>query len=60
MNTDTLELEKSREKQRAPASLPRPLCSAALLGTRDEVEIIHQGETYRLRRTRQGKLILTK
>ncbi|MDP2133301.1 MAG: hemin uptake protein HemP [Sulfuritalea sp.] len=34
--------------------------SAALLGARNEVEIIHQGETYRLRRTRQGKLILTK
>lgn len=34
--------------------------SAALLGGRDEIEIIHQGETYRLRRTRQGKLILTK
>ena len=45
---------------------PRPkvgtaaLDSAALLGSRDEVEIAHQGETYRLRRTRQGKLILTK
>lgn len=36
------------------------LDSAALLGGRDEVEIVHQGETYRLRRTRQGKLILTK
>ncbi|MCX7165083.1 MAG: hemin uptake protein HemP [Rhodocyclales bacterium] len=31
-----------------------------LLGSRSEVEITHQGETYRLRRTRQGKLILTK
>jgi len=46
--------------------VPRPkagagaLDSAALLGSRDEVEIAHQGETYRLRRTRQGKLILTK
>lgn len=36
------------------------LDSAALLGSRNEVEIAHQGETYRLRRTRQGKLILTK
>ncbi len=60
MNTDTLKLAKPYEKQRAAASLPRPLESAALLGSRDEVEIIHQGETYRLRRTRQGKLILTK
>lgn len=38
----------------------RPLDSAVLLGGRGEVEIVHQGETYRLRRTRQGKLILTK
>ena len=49
-----------------PRAAPRPnvvtgvLDSAALLGNRNEVEITHQGETYRLRRTRQGKLILTK
>ena len=36
------------------------LDSGALLGGRNEVEIAHQGETYRLRRTRQDKLILTK
>ncbi len=42
------------------AAAPRPLNSAALLGAKGEVEITHQGETYRLRRTRQGKLILTK
>ncbi|MFA7293747.1 MAG: hemin uptake protein HemP, partial [Rhodocyclaceae bacterium] len=34
--------------------------SATLLGARGEVEISHSGEIYRLRRTRQGKLILTK
>ncbi|MDP1735140.1 MAG: hemin uptake protein HemP [Sulfuritalea sp.] len=38
----------------------RPLDSATLLGRHDEVEIAHHGEIYRLRRTRQGKLILTK
>lgn len=43
-----------------PSVPPRPLDSMALLGSRGEVEIAHQGETYRLRRTRQGKLILTK
>jgi hemin uptake protein HemP len=37
-----------------------PLESAALFGSRDEILIAHGGETYRLRRTRQGKLILTK
>ncbi|OHC70240.1 MAG: hypothetical protein A2045_14670 [Rhodocyclales bacterium GWA2_65_20] len=36
------------------------LDSAVLLGAKGEVEIAHQGEIYRLRRTRQGKLILTK
>ena len=38
----------------------RSIDSATLLGSREEVEISHSGETYRLRRTRQGKLILTK
>lgn len=44
---------------RPPAS-DGSIDSALLLGARDEVEILHSGETYRLRRTRQGKLILTK
>ncbi len=43
-----------------PAVPPRPLVSAELFGNRDEILIAHDGETYRLRRTRQGKLILTK
>lgn len=34
--------------------------SRALLNGRDTVDIAHQGEMYRLRLTRQGKLILTK
>ncbi len=41
-------------------TVPRPLESAALFGSLNEILIAHQGETYRLRRTRQGKLILTK
>ncbi len=36
------------------------LCSAELFGTAREVVIEHAGEEYRLRLTRQGKLILTK
>jgi hemin uptake protein HemP len=44
----------------AVTATPGPLHSATLLGPRGEIEIVHQGETYRLRRTRQGKLILTK
>jgi hemin uptake protein HemP len=34
--------------------------SEELFGARREVQIEHRGETYRLRVTRQGKLILTK
>jgi len=48
------------EPQPLPARDDSLLESAALLGQRDEVLIAHGDETYRLRRTRQGKLILTK
>jgi hemin uptake protein HemP len=34
--------------------------SEELLGERTEVQILHNNEVYRLRRTRQGKLILYK
>lgn len=44
-----------------PRSMPMPrVDSAVLLGRYQEIEILHAGETYRLRQTRQGKLILTK
>lgn len=36
------------------------LHSEALLRGRREVEIVHAGQVYRLRHTRNGKLILTK
>jgi hemin uptake protein HemP len=40
---------------------PKPrLRSEELLRGRAEIEIEHQGEIYRLRLTRAGKLILTK
>ena len=48
------------ERQPLPAGKVPLLESAALFGTRDEILIAHGDETYRLRRTRQGKLILTK
>jgi hemin uptake protein HemP len=38
----------------------RRLDSRALLGSRRELLIQHNGELYRLRLTRAGKLILTK
>jgi len=43
----------------APAR-PAPLPSSALLQGRRMVEILHNGEVYRLQATRLGKLILTK
>ncbi len=39
---------------------PRVLTSEALLKDHAEIVINHHGERYRLRRTRQDKLILTK
>ncbi len=53
------QLPASRQDVARPAP-PLPLESAALFAGRDEILIAHGGETYRLRRTRQGKLILTK
>ncbi len=44
----------------ASSSGPPRAPSSALLGPRGELIIEHAGEEYRLRRTRNGKLILTK
>ncbi len=44
----------------SPAPTPAVLDAQALLGQRNEVVIRHREETYRLRLTRNGKLILTK
>jgi hemin uptake protein HemP len=49
-------------KSGAPAQLspvPAKVPSQALLGTRRELVITHNGREYRLRVTRNGKLILT-
>lgn len=51
------------ERPAAPAQPPpRPLRldSAVLFRTAPEVEILHEGAVYRLRRTKGGKLLLTK
>lgn len=45
----------SREQDR-----PLPMASENLLQGRRLVEILHNGEVYRLQSTRLGKLILTK
>jgi len=41
-------------------AVPRPVDSATLLGGRTELLIRHGSDTYRLRLTRQKRLILTK
>jgi hemin uptake protein HemP len=43
-----------------PAAVRERWSSAELLGDRTEVLIVHGNEVYRLRRTRQDKLILYK
>jgi hemin uptake protein HemP len=61
-------VERSRPGQAPPRdaaaedaakALPR-LAASQLFGEASELELIHQGEVYRLRITRNGKLILTK
>jgi hemin uptake protein HemP len=44
----------------APEKRPPPLRSELLLRGHRVIEIVHNGEIYRLQATRQGKLILTK
>lgn len=65
MHTATLPLPTGEASLRiAPreqaSSAPRRFDSRALFGDAQEVRIEHFGQEYRLRRTRNGKLILTK
>ena len=53
------QLSKSAESG-MPAILPKIVRFDELARCGDEVWIEHEGQLYRLRRTRQGKLILTK
>lgn len=55
---DMDEARKAPEPRQTPAE-ERILDSRELLGPRDDVLIRHDGRLYRLKRTRQGKLILT-
>ena len=53
--------QKTQPDGRAPVSdMPRIFQSADMFAGGKEVIIEHQGTTYRLRHTSQGKLILTK
>jgi hemin uptake protein HemP len=60
------ERDRSREEPAVPAAAetpppgPRVISSKELLGEAGLVHIEHDGEIYSLRRTRNGRLILTK
>ncbi|MGZ8943756.1 MAG: hemin uptake protein HemP [Methylobacter sp.] len=56
---EPLDMTPSAKQDITPV-LRQRLQSAELFGTANEVVIEHAGEEYRLRLTRQGKLILTK
>jgi len=49
-----------RQTERPPATDPPIVESISLFGDRKEIHIRHDGELYRLRVTRNGKLILNK
>lgn len=49
-----------RPAMRSPVTQAPGVSSDLLLGGRSELKIRHNGETYSLRKTRLGKLILTK
>lgn len=55
-----LDIALSTQQQDTAPTLRHRVQSAELFGTAREVVIEHAGEEYRLRLTRQGKLILTK
>lgn len=52
--------EAAAEEAVAPNEQRRVWNSGDLLGQETEAPILHRGQTYRLRCTRQGKLILYK
>lgn len=52
--------EKYERKAHARTQSAPSVFSKSLLGDRGELKIQHNGEQYSLRRTRLGKLILTK
>ena len=61
---DTVDTKPDRPQNAAagprPAGPGAPIPSSELLRGRREAVIAHQGELYRLRETKNGKLILTK
>ena len=54
-STESCAISKATVRGKVPS-----MTSESLLGEHGELKIQHNGELYSLRRTRQGKLILTK
>ncbi len=55
----TMSSNKEAETQ-PPGGAQAPISSEALLKGNNEIEILHENQIYRLRRTSKGKLIMTK
>ncbi len=60
MNCDDKQLQRETDDARGGRPTPRIVTSDELLAGEKEVLISHHGEVYRLRETRNGKLILGK
>lgn len=57
---DEMQSRKPTETREGAAALITPVKSSELMNGRQEILIEHETTIYRLRKTRQGKLILTK
>jgi hemin uptake protein HemP len=57
---DTVPTASPPQQLPPPQQPARRIDSAELLGRARELAIVHRGELYTLRQTRNGKLILTK
>jgi len=60
MSTESQQPERRAESANSPSSEQARISSTELLRGRQQLEIDHAGEVYRLRITKTGKLILTK
>lgn len=54
---DTNKNSDGADRRKSPK--PATVSSEALLGQAQELRIVHEGREYRLRRTQNGRLILT-
>ena len=56
----TVNRSPASRPSRPPESTPLAVCAERLFAGRQELRINYRGQEYRLRQTRNGKLILTK